>query len=373
MKRAANVAADGPAGTQNLVRLGSVSAPLPVLLRADNFTPVARTPWGGTRITAHYKRGYLLEGAQQTVGESWEVSVEPDFPALLDGDEGLPLQEYIARAPEAVLGMEHRRGREATALLVKLLDTAEPLSVQIHPNDQYARLTTRECGKPESWYVVEREPGAGLYLGFQPGVDEFAVRTVIAQGGSLEPLMRFIAVEPGDFFVIDAGIPHAIGPGLTLVEPQHVLPGRRGVTFRYWDWNRRYDAQGRASSQGEPRALHVEDALSVTDWARFESNNFVTEVRLRAGEVELDGPAKLRALAGAPGLASAFLAVSRLSGQGACQLPYRDRLQSITVLAGRVTVGTLVIERGRSAVVPACAADFPLTLTGAHAIVCAVT
>jgi mannose-6-phosphate isomerase len=307
---------------------------------------------------------------EQTVGESWEVSVEPDFPAQLE--QGGALQDYIHSAPELVLGSEHRRGREATALLVKLLDAAEPLSVQIHPSDQYARLSTRECGKPESWYVVERTPGAGLYLGFRPGVDEHAVRTALLQGGSLEPLMRFIAVEPGDFFVIDAGVPHAIGAGLTLVEPQHVLPGRRGVTFRYWDWNRRYDELGRPSSQGEPRTLHVEDALAVTDWRRFAAESFVDEVRLRAGPVDLAAAASALPLAGAPGLASEYLRVSRVAGAGSCSLPYRDRLQSITVLEGSVAIGGLRIERGRSAVVPACAAELPLTLYMAHAIVCAV-
>ena len=152
-----------------------------------------------------------------------------------------------------------------------------------------------------------------------------------------------------------------------------MLPGKRGVTYRYWDWNRRYDAQGHASSQGEPRTLHVEDALSVTDWARFESEGFVDQVRLRAGPADRGSPAGARALAGAPGLASQFLAVSRLAGQGSCPLPYRDRLQSITVLDGSVTIAGLRIERGRSAVVPASAADQPVALDQAHAMVCAVT
>lgn len=347
-----------------------MSGPIPVLLRADNFTPVARTPWGGTRLARRYKADYLGPSAQQLIGESWEVSVEPDFPARLE--DGRLLVDYIAAHPEAVLGHEHALGRRGTALLVKLLDAAEPLSVQIHPSDGYARLGADECGKPESWYVVERTEGAGLYLGFQRGVREADVRDALDAGASLEPLMRFIAVEPGDFFVIDAGIPHAIGAGLTLVEPQHVLPGRRGVTYRYWDWNRRYDAQGAPSTSGAPRALHREDALAVTDWQRFDAGDFVESIRLRVPQAALDQPVQATALAGGAGLDSPFLRVSRLAGTGAAKLPYDGRLQSVTVLEGSLQLGDIRVNRGRSAVVPACASDLPLQLREAHALVCAV-
>lgn len=332
---------------------------------------MVRTPWGGTRIAREYKAGYLERSEGLVVGESWEVSVEPDFPARLE--RGETLIEYIAAAPEAVLGREYRElGREGTALLVKLLDTAENLSVQIHPSDDYVGLRAGECGKPESWYVVQAEPGAGLYLGFRSGVGEPEVRRALAAGESLESLLHFIPVELGDFFVIDAGMPHAIGAGLTLVEPQFVLPGRRGITYRYWDWNRRYDAQGRASDDGSPRPLHVEDALAVTDWRRFEDPNFVAGIQLRAPALALAAAPVTAALAGPGGLPNDFLAVSRISGSGPTQLPYRQRLQGLTVLEGSVQLGELRVGRGRSAVIPACAADLPLELSSAHALVCAV-
>jgi mannose-6-phosphate isomerase class I len=294
-----------------------------------------------------------------------------DFPAQLE--QGGTLSAYITAAPEAVLGRESTElRREGTALLVKLLDTAESLSVQIHPDDHYRGLKPGECGKPESWYVVAAEPGAGLYLGFHSGVHADDVRRTLERGESLERLLHFIPVQPGDFFVIDAGMPHAIGAGLTLIEPQHVLPGQRGITYRYWDWNRRYDKQGRASESGEPRPLHVDDALAVTDWGRFENSDFVEHIRLRAPPPDASGPAHLTELAGGRGLANQFLAVSRVVGTGSLPLPYRNRLQSVTVLEGAVEVGSLHVERGRSAVVPACAADLSLALKGAHAVVCAI-
>lgn len=343
-----------------------MNAPRPVLLRPDNFTPQARTPWGGTRLAREYKNAFVPETT--VIGESWEVSVEPDFPARLE--DGRSLSEYIAEAPRAVLGGEATR--DGTALLVKLLDASEPLSVQIHPDDAYAGLTAGESGKPESWYVVDREPGAGLYLGFQRDASEDRVRAALGAGESLEGLLRFVPVEPGDFFLIDAGTPHAIGAGLTLVEPQHVAPGRRGVTYRYWDWNRRYDAAGRPSADGAPRALHVEHALRVTAWERVRRDDFVESIRVRAGVPELALPARALALAGDGGLASTFLRVTRLAGNGALALPQLDRLLSITVLSGSVRLGELLVERGRSAVVPACLGGALVELTRAHAIVCAV-
>ena len=346
------------------------SAIQPVLLRADNFTPPSRTPWGGKRLARDYKQPWLQRSDDLVVGESWEISVEPDFPARLE--DGSLLSAFIARDPQRVLGEEHRRGRAGTALLVKLLDTAEPLSVQIHPSDDYAGLAPDECGKPESWYVVAREPGAGLYLGFVPGTSEAQVRAALEGRASLRDVLRFVPVEPGDFFVIDAGTPHAIGGGLTLVEPQHVMPGRRGVTYRYWDWDRRYDAQGRASPHGSLRPLHVDHALAVTAWERVQREAFVGQIRRQAGPADPRGPARWTPLAGPGGLQSAWLRVGRLAGTGELEQPASDRLLGITVLEGQVQLGDVTAERGRSMVVPACQGDVRLTLRQAHAIVSSV-
>lgn len=354
----------------------------PVLLRADNFTPAHRTPWGGTRLRAHYKRerDLSIEARNLTViGESWEISVEPDFPAFLDS--GTPLSTWIARDPGAALGDEFTRGRTGTALLVKLIDTADPLSVQIHPNDSYEGLLAGECGKPESWYVVERDEGAGLYLGFRRGTTERDVRAALEADArdegnkSLKELLRFVPVEPGDFFLIDAGTPHAIGAGLTLVEPQHVTPGLHGVTYRYWDWDRRYDAQGKQDPKGKPRPLHIEHALAVTKWESVQGDDFVPRIRARHGEAQLDAPASCVPLCGpvsVGGIVSNWLAVHRLCGTGSTVLPELSRLHGITVLSGEVRLGTLSVGAGRSAVVPACCAGMEVELDQAHAIVSAV-
>jgi mannose-6-phosphate isomerase len=340
--------------------------PAPVLLQPDNFTPPARTPWGGQRITADLKGM-----AAQTVGESWEVSVEPDFPSRVV-DSADTLAGRIARDPAAWLGTEHRAGRASTALLVKLLDAKDALSVQIHPRDDYEALAPDESGKPESWYVVDRTEGAGLYLGFAPGVERPAVERALQKGDDLTPLLGFVAVEPGDFFVIDAGTPHAIGAGVLLVEPQRVLPGRRGVTYRYYDWNRRYDPAGRPEPAGEPRALHVEHALAVTDWRAPRGEELFAQIRRRAPAAP-DGPAECVRLAGPGGLPSDALVVDRMAGTGTVVAPDEDALRAVTLVAGRATLRfsdeTQVIERGHSAVIPAACRGVTCELDRAIAVV----
>lgn len=344
----------------------------PVVLRADNFTPPERTPWGGERILERYKDGLRLE-AEGVVGESWEVSVEPDFPAVVDGRasealdlDGRPLAQVIAADPRGWLGAEAPLG--GAPLLVKLLDAATPLSVQIHPTDDDPALGPEESGKPESWLVVEADEGAGLYLGLQPGVDEASMRRAIEAGDDVSELLPFVPVAPGDFFLIEAGTPHAIGGGVTLVEPQRVLPGKRGLTYRYWDWNRRYDTQGQPDENGEPRALHVDEALRVTRWALPRGEVLLDEVRMRAGVPDPAGPPVLTALAGeGSALPSSTLEVSSLGGTGSMVLPASAGFRALTVVAGSLTVDGIRLERGRSAALPAQQAH-ELVLEGSWAV-----
>lgn len=368
----------------------------PLRLRPDNFTPPSRTPWGGTRIVERYKStdpagsgdkssvavgaagaaGAASTGATiglattstahaatgTQVGESWELGVEPDFPSRLV--DGRTLAEVIAEDPEGLVGDEGA----STALLVKLLDAAEPLSVQIHPADDDPALAPDESGKPESWYVLDADPGAGLYLGLADDADEPTMRAAIEGGDDVSRLLRFVPVAPGDFFVLEAGTPHAIGAGLTLVEPQRVMPGRRGLTYRYWDWNRRYDASGKADPHGSPRALHVDRALAVTAWDRCRGDAWLDSIRVRAGAPSIAArwdelTAKVR---------FPWLGVARVSGTGELALPELGRLRALTVVDGAVTVeGDGFAEtfvRGETAALPA-ALRARLRLEGAHALV----
>lgn len=339
----------------------------PISLRPDNFTPPSRTPWGGTRILSRYKPS--LSARTGIVGESWELSVEPDFPSVTF--QGEPLANVLAQDPQAMLGREAARG--GTGLLVKLLDAADELSVQIHPADDYSGLKGDESGKPECWYVVERDPGAGVYLGLARGVTESQMAAALERGDDVSKLLDFVPVEVGDFLLIDAGTAHAIGRGLTLVEPQRVIPGRRGITYRYWDWNRRYDREGRSDPNGSPRALHVREALAVTNWDAPRGDGFLASARVRAGAPALQGVATITTLCEKDqGLRSDALQVARLEGKGSVALPRWNALLGLTVLDGVVDVGGVTAGRGDTLAIPAAMNGAIARCDRAHAILAAV-
>ncbi|MFT5355004.1 MAG: mannose-6-phosphate isomerase class I [Polyangiales bacterium] len=336
----------------------------PCLLRGDNVTPLSRTPWAGTRIASEYKSALVVP---RRIGESWEVSVEPDFPSMTE--EGLRLDELIAANLEGWLG-KHAKTHGGLGLLVKLLDASMALSVQIHPRDDDPALADDESGKPECWYILDADEGAGIYLGLAPNVDLERMRTALENDDDVSELLNFVPCQPGDFFVLPPGTPHAVGAGLTLVEPQRVLPGRRGLTYRYWDHGRRYDGDGNLDPKGDPRTLHVERALAVTDWEALRGEAVVESLRRRLGPANLSGDAEEQSLCGpnAP-LSFDYVSAKRLVGTGRLELSQTNTCQSLTVLAGVVEIGGVVISAGRSALLPAMNGEmWSPSLCEAHAL-----
>ena len=341
----------------------------PLLLQPDNFTPPARTPWGGRRIAGGLKlnAGLTVGGV---VGEAWEFSVEPDFPSrVVDG----PTLDEVLRSDPALLGTEAALG--STALLVKLIDAADNLSFQIHPNDADPLLAADESGKTEAWYIIDADPGAGLYLGFREGVSRRDIETAIDDQGEVDALMSFVPVSPGDLFLIEPGTPHAIGKGVLLLEPQRVSPGKRGITYRYWDWNRTYDPSGQLDPGGQPRALHRERALAVTDWEGPRADAFLDRACHRAGPAATGGSAWTEILMGREGpLQSDVFSLQRLTGSGDVELPTGNHLCSLTVLDGRLVLRdgetTFELARGQTAALPACLGSLHVELDGAHALLC---
>ncbi|ABC64777.1 probable mannose-6-phosphate isomerase [Erythrobacter litoralis HTCC2594] len=132
---------------------------------------------------------------------------------------------------------------ELPQLLVKYLFTSEKLSVQVHPDD--ARAPDGARGKEECWFILDAEPGARLAIGLRQSLSEEELRAA-ALDGSIEDLLTWHAVEPGDFFYLPAGTIHAIGPGISLIEVQQ----NSDITYRLYDY-------------GRPRKLHLDDALRV--------------------------------------------------------------------------------------------------------------
>jgi len=252
-----------------------------VLLRPDRFTPLQKTPWAGTAISTQYKHQLLPLLGQAAIGESWEFSCDPTFPSIL-ADTGETLPDWIAHHPAKVLSPALAKTSPSCEILLKLLHAASPLSVQVHPEDQDPHLQADECGKPESWLVLHADPGAGLYLGFSHAMSKADLRHLLETKANLAPYLQFVPVQAGEYFEIAPGVCHAVGPGVLLLEPQRIAPGKTGKTYRLWDWNRTYDSQGHFSATGTPRSLHLEESLAIVDPAKQYGANFLRTVRKTA-------------------------------------------------------------------------------------------
>ena len=351
--------------------------PRPLLLQPDNFTPPTRTPWGGTRIAGRYKRGLGLPAAA-TIGESWELSVEPSFPSRVREDGAL-LADHVAAQPVAWLGEEGARACGGQLpLLLKLLDAGEDLSVQVHPAHDDPRLGADESGKPEAWIIVDADPGAGLFLGWRDGVARADVEHCLARRGPLERLLNFVPVAPGQVYDVPPGTPHAIGKGVTVVEPQYITPGKRGVTYRFFDWDRRYAPDGRPDPAGRPRELHEAQALDVTDWqaptgaalvARCRQARPVDPPAPRPGLGEAPRQSGLRLL---PLIQNRWFGAAEVRGTGRLALP-AGGFRSVLVLEGHLELvvdgGGLTLAQGDCAAVPAATGAVRLEGRQALAIV----
>ncbi len=215
---------------------------------------VAR-PWGGRRLARLVRAEDVPDGP---IGEAWLAG--PESLVASDGSAdaaaaGVSLAELARRHGEAFVGSApFRRYGARVPLLTKLLDAAEALSVQVHPDDAYAlahEAASGHLGKTEAWYVLAAEPGAHVLWGWSRDVTAADVRAAVA-GGRLDPLLCARAVRAGDVIVNEAGVVHAVGPGIMLFELQQASD----LTYRLYDYDRR-DAQGRA------RDLHLDKALEV--------------------------------------------------------------------------------------------------------------
>lgn len=195
--------------------------------------------WGGDRLHTLFGRG----NDGERVAESWEVSVHPDGESLTDTGEAL--SAVLARAGISL------------PILIKYIDAKENLSVQVHPDDAYAHAHGGDNGKTEMWYVLDAAPGAGIYCGLEEDTDPAAFLRAVGDG-TVEKLLHFIPVRPGDCYLIPAGTVHAIGAGCLVCEIQQ----NSNVTYRVYDY-------GRRGIDGKPRELHLGAAMDVIGFHRF--------------------------------------------------------------------------------------------------------
>lgn len=203
--------------------------------------------WGGHELNSRYGKG----DRETNIGESWELTVRPgrDSVIMNGAFAGRTLSQYIAEVGCDVVSADYDGGR--FPLLVKLIDAADRLSVQVHPDDAYAARVEHDSGKTEMWYVIDARPGARLVYGLEPGMGARKLGAAL-EGGNPSGVLHQVEVHAGDVFFIPAGMVHSIGAGILIAEIQQ----NSDLTYRVYDY-------GRLGLDGKPRELHIAQALDV--------------------------------------------------------------------------------------------------------------
>lgn len=296
--------------------------------------PLSLTPtlknylWGGTRL----KTDFPFKTADEKAAEAWVLSCHEDGPSVIQNGElcGKTLADAVSLWGEECLGGSYER----FPILIKLIDACDRLSIQVHPNDEYAYRVEGEPGKTEMWYVVDCEPGAQLIYGFTETLSKEEFRARI-ENNTLTDVCNFVPVKKGDVFFIEAGTLHAIGAGILIAEVQQ----NSNTTYRVSDY-------GRLGADGKPRALHIEQALDVT---------LAEPPHLPFGQI---GDTQEIAGGTVRPLASCSLFTAELRRVfGTMSVDFGDRFGSLLVLDGkgelRYDGGTIGFEKGSSIFIPA--------------------
>ena len=211
--------------------------------------------WGGHHLVDLWHKRSPQE-PREKLGESWEVADLPEGQSIVASGplEGKTLREVVENHPTELLG---EGDRTAFPLLVKLLDAADDLSVQVHPGKQHEGVMPGARSKDEAWVILHTQPGGAILHGLKEGVTREDFSACVASGGDPTTLMRREEVQPGDVVHVPPGTMHAICAGVSLLEIQQPSD----TTYRVWDYNR-------PGLDGLPRDLHIEQALAVTNFGQ---------------------------------------------------------------------------------------------------------
>ena len=219
--------------------------------------------WGGNKL-----REYGKESDKDRIAESWELSFTAGGEAKIEDG-----REMTAAFPRETWGTACEKFH-AFPVLTKFIDAREKLSVQVHPSDEYALANEGQFGKTEMWYVVDAEEGAGLYMGLERECDKDEFARAVADG-TVEELLSFKTVKPGDVYFIPSGTIHAIGAGVVIFEIQQ----NSTLTYRLYDYMRR-------DKDGNLRELHVDKAMKVSLLEPYKEAKFDTDDTSVIGKCE---------------------------------------------------------------------------------------
>ena len=306
----------------------------PLLLKP----PVKNYIWGGTRLKTEF--GY--ESDESIAAEAWVLSCHKDGSCVVKNGEfaGKFLPEVLTRWGNDALGKSAQRFGYFP-LLIKLIDAKDKLSVQVHPDDEYALKNEGEYGKTEMWYVVDCQPGAELIYGFKKNITKSEFEERITDN-TLTEVCNYVPVKKGDVFFISSGTLHAIGSGILIAEVQQ----NSNTTYRVSDY-------GRLGKDGKPRELHIKKALDVT-------NCCVPDMPYgKVGNVVKNGDTLKRQLAKCE-----FFTCDSVKLDGQTEIMNSDSFSSLLVLNGDMTVvwsdGEIKAVKGDSLFIP-CGCKVRLT------------
>ena len=206
--------------------------------------------WGGQRLNTEFEKQIDLD----PLAETWECSTHPDGPSIVKtgGFMGQTLSKVISDNPQ-FLGARHSEDK-ALPILIKFIDAKSDLSVQVHPNDEYAKAyEDGQLGKTEMWYVLDATKDARLVYGLKKDCTKEQIRDSIEKG-KLSNLLQSVKVNKDDLFFIEAGTIHAIGAGCLIAEIQE----NSNLTYRLYDYDR-------VGKDGKKRELHIDKSLKVAN------------------------------------------------------------------------------------------------------------
>lgn len=291
--------------------------------------------WGGDKLGKIYGKPIPSD----RTGESWEAAEHKNGCSLIDGGkyDGMKITEALSD----MNGMGTlNEGAEKFPLLIKFIDANDKLSVQVHPDDAYAaELEQGELGKTEMWYILDAAEDANLIFGFNKDVTKEEFATAIKEG-TLSEVLNFVDVKKGDVFFIPAGRVHAICEGLLIAEIQQ----NSDTTYRLFDWNR-------VDKDGNPRQLHIEKGVKVSDTTSSLGLERTVALKYSDGDAERSMLAMCR-----------YFAAEHIAVKGSAEIFCDETsFNIITVLDGEGKINGLAAKAGDGFIVPAGFGTFSVT------------
>lgn len=289
--------------------------------------------WGGNNLSKIFE----VNSPYEKTSEIWTVSAHKngETPITIPcSEESTKLSEfYKADTSKEIFGMNCRKYEEFP-LLIKWIDANDKLSVQVHPDDSYAKEHHNSFGKTEAWFIVSAKPGAQIVYGLKPGTTKEDLKSALFEN-RVEDVLNFVPVKEGDIFYIPSGMVHALLEGVVVYEVQQ----SSDITYRLYDWNR-------VDKDGNPRELHVKEALDVI--------NFDSDIDTTVSNISVsDDEEGLKTI-----LSSNFFDLRIRKVKGCCNsATSKSSFKLCSILKGNITIGndswSRTVKAGESFILPA--------------------